>query len=253
MPSVGANLQDHFCIRLQFRCTKPITLNDFANSFWRRMMAGVQYVLFQRGPLSSNGNAAGAFVRSDPRLDRPDLQMTLHAWSFAGRNRRGVIPHPFPGFSVNTAHLRPDARGNVRIKTADSLTPPAIRFNFLRTTYDMQALTSGMRMVRNIAQQPALAALVHSEVTPGPAVQSDTEIESCLRRNGVSNQHPVGTCRMGPSDADVVDPRLRVRGVSHLRVIDASIMPTLPAAGTNAPAIMIAEKGADMILEDART
>ena len=251
IPAVGADLQDHFSVRLQFRCTKPITLNDFANSFWRRMAAGAQYVLFGRGPLSSNGNAAGGFVRSDPRLDRPDLQLTLHAWSFAGRNRKGVRAHPFPGFSVNTAHLRPDARGSVRLKSSDPLAPPAIRFNFLRTAHDVQALTSGMRLVRKIAQQPALATLVHSEITPGDAVETDSQIEDSLRQNAVSNQHPVGTCRMGPNDDDVVDPRLRVRGIGGLRVIDASIMPTIPAAGTNAPAIMIAEKGADMILQDA--
>jgi choline dehydrogenase len=250
--AVGANLQDHLCVRAQFRCTKPITVNDLANSFWRRMAAGLQYVLFRRGILSTNGNAAGGFMRSDPRLERPDLQMALHAWSFAGRNRQGAISHPFPGFCMNTTLLHPDARGTVRPRSADPLSPPSIRFNFMQSDHDLRALTAGLRIARKIAQQPALRAYIHGEVTPGPAVKTDAEIADNLRQNAGSNMHAVGTCRMGPNDDDVLDPRLRVRGVSSLRVIDASIMPTITSGGTNAPTIMIAEKGADMILEDAR-
>jgi choline dehydrogenase len=252
MPAVGADLQDHFSVRFQFRCSRPITLNDVANNVWRRLLAGAQYVVFRRGPLTSNGIAAGAFVRSDAQQDRPDIQLNFSAWSFAGRDRNGVYPHPFSGFSVNAVHLRPDARGSVRVSGRDPTAHPAIRFNFLRTQRDIDAVTTGMRLVRKIAQQPALAPYVAAELVPGPSVTSDAEFEEAIRKFGVSNLHPVGTCRMGPNDDDVVDSRLRVHGIDGLRVVDASIMPTLPAGNTNAPTVMIAEKGADMILEDIR-
>lgn len=252
LPGVGENLQDHFAVRVQFRCTRPITLNEVNNSLWRRTFAGLQYFLLRRGPLASNGNVAGGFVRSDPRLSRPDIQLTFHGWSFIGRTRKGVVTHPFPGFSVNAAHLRPDARGTVRLKTPDPLTPPEIRFNYLRTSYDIEAPRSAMRIIRKIASQPALAPYIAGEVTPGPEAKTDAELEQVVRQIGGSNMHAVGTCRMGSDAEGVVDPRLRVHGIAGLRVADASIMPTLPAGATNAPAIMVGEKASDMILEDAK-
>jgi len=252
MPGVGAELQDHFYVRLAFRCTQPLTLNDIANSPAKRLLAGLQYVLFHKGPLTSNGICAGGFARSDPRLERPDIQLNFSVWSFAERNNRGVVPHPFPGFTISAVHLRPDARGTVTLKSPDPLAAPAIRFNFLRTQYDLQALTAGMRLARNITRQPALAAYVAEELLPGAQVESDAEFEAAIRKNGLSNLHPVGTCRMGADPEAVCDPRLKVNGITGLRVVDASIMPTVPAGNTNAPTIMIAEKAADMILADAR-
>jgi choline dehydrogenase len=252
MPGVGADLQDHFYVRLTFRCTKPITLNDIANSPVRKLIAGLQYLLFHTGPLTSNGICAGGFARSDPRLERPDIQLNFSVWSFAERNRVGVQPHPFPGFTISAVHLRPDARGSVMLKSPDPLAAPAIRFNFLKSQYDLQALTAGMRLARKITTQPALAAYVAEELLPGARVDSDAEFEAAIRRNGVSNLHPVGTCRMGIDDEAVCDPRLRVRGIAGLRVVDASVMPSVPAGNTNAPTIMIAEKAAEMILADAR-
>jgi len=252
MPAVGADLQDHFYVRLAFRCAKPITLNDVANNPLRKMVAGVQYLLFKSGPLATNGICAGGFARSDRRLERPDIQLNFSLWSFAERTRKGVYPHPFPGFTVSAVHLRPDARGEVRVKSADPLAPPTIRFNFLKTRYDLQALTAGMRLARKIVNQPALSEYVADELIPGRDVDTDAEFEAAIRRNGISNLHPVGTCRMGADDASVLDPRLRVRGVGHLRVVDASVMPSVPAGNTNAPTIMIGEKAAAMILEDAR-
>ncbi|MCO5091848.1 GMC family oxidoreductase [Bosea sp. (in: a-proteobacteria)] len=249
--AVGDHLQDHFCFRFQFRCTQPVTLNDVANNFWRRMLAGAQYVLFRKGMLASNGIAAGAFARSDERLDRPDIQLNFTAWSFAGRDAKGVYPHPFPGFSVNAVHLRPDARGYVRLKAPEPEKAPEIRFNFLKTDYDLSAIRTGMRLIRRIAQQPAIAPFVREELLPGAHVKTDAEFETAIRQNGVSNLHPVGTCRMGPNGRTVVDPQLRVHGVERLRVIDASVMPTVPGGNTNAPTIMIAEKGSEMILKDA--
>ncbi len=252
MPAVGADLQDHFYVRLAFRCTRPITLNDVANNPLRKVIAGMQYMLFRTGPLATNGICAGGFARSDQRFERPDIQLNFSLWSFAERTRKGVFPHPFPGFTVSAVHLRPDARGDVRVKSADPLAPPAIRFNFLKTQYDLQALTAGMRLARRIVSQPALSGYVADELIPGKEVETDAEFEAAIRRNGISNLHPVGTCRMGGDEAAVLDPRLKVRGVGRLRVVDASVMPSVPAGNTNAPSIMIGEKASEMILEDAR-
>jgi choline dehydrogenase len=252
LPAVGSHLQDHFYVRMMFRCSKPITMNEMANSMPRKVFAMAQYMLFRRGPLIANGVTAGAFARSDPRLERPDLQYNFSPWSYASRDARGAVAHPFPGFSLSAVHLRPDARGSVHIKSPDPLTPPAIRFNFLETRSDVQALTAGMRLARKFASQPALAPYVAEELLPGPAVNTDEEFEANIRMTANSNLHPVGTCRMGPDGGTVVDPRLRVHGIGGLRVADASIMPTVPAGNTNAPSIMIGEKAAEMILEDAR-
>jgi len=253
MPAVGAHMQDHFYVRLAYRCTQPITMNEIANSLPRRVAAMAQYLLMRSGPLASPGTMAGLFARSDPRLERPDLQFNFTPWSYASRDRKGAIAHPFPGFSLSAIHLRPDARGSVRLKSADPLAPPSIRFNFLQTRADLQAITAGMRLARTICQQPALAPYVAEEIIPGAHVRTDEEFEANIRANALSNLHPVGTCRMGSDGRDsVVDDRLRVHGIAGLRVADAAIMPTVPAGNTNAPTIMIGEKAADMILTDAR-
>ena len=136
MPTVGADMQDHFSSRIHFRCNKPITFNDVVNSSWRKLAAGLQYILFKTGPLTSNGTVAGGYARTDVRLSRQDVQLNFTVWSYAGRDRKGVIPHPFPGFSVNAVHLRPDARGSVQIKSADPKAPPTLRFNFFQTRHE---------------------------------------------------------------------------------------------------------------------
>ncbi|HWB49762.1 MAG TPA: GMC oxidoreductase, partial [Stellaceae bacterium] len=195
---------------------------------------------------------AGAFVKSDPRLEQPDLQINMFGWSAFERLRTGIKPHPFSAFTLSPVHLRPEGRGTVRLKSADPLAAPAIRFNFLASEYDFQALIYGTRFSRKIAEQPALKPYVVEEVIPGLGCQSDDDIKAEIRLRGVSNLHPVGTCRMGRAVDDVVDPRLKVHGIEHLRVADASIMPQVPGGNTNAPSIMIGEKCAAMILEDAR-
>jgi choline dehydrogenase len=250
-PAVGANLQDHFYVRLAYRCTKPVTMNELANSLPRKVMAMARYMLFKDGPLAANGVTAGAFGRSDPRLERPDLQFNFSPFSYASRGPSGAVAHEFPGFSLSAVHLRPDARGTVHLKSPDPLAAPAIQFNFLQTRHDIQALTTGMRMARGFTKQPSLAPYVAEEIVPGPTVNTDAEFEANIRLNALSNLHPVGTCRMGPEPTgSVVDPRLRVYGIGRLRVVDAAVMPTVPAGNTNAPTIMIAEKAAAMILED---
>jgi choline dehydrogenase len=252
MAGVGKNLHDHFNTYLVWRCARKVTLNDLAASPMRKLMSGVQYVFTRSGPLSNAGIYAGAFVRSDPRLEEPDLQINMFGWSAYERLRTGIKPHPFSAFTLSPVHLRPEGRGTVRIKSNDPLAAPAIRFNFLASEYDFQALIYGTKLCRKIATQPALKPYIIEEVVPGSACQTDDQIREEIRVRGVSNLHPVGTCRMGREVDAVVDPRLRVHGLEALRVADASIMPQVPGGNTNAPSIMIGEKCAAMILEDAR-
>jgi choline dehydrogenase len=251
MPAVGANLHDHFNSYVSWRCSKAITLNDLENSRLRKLSAGVRYALFRSGPMASNGIHAGLFTRSDPRLERPDIQLNFFEWSTLKRNKDGIVPHPFPGFTISPVHLRPDGRGTVRLASADPLAPPAVLFDYLRTEYDMQAVIFGIRLARRIAEQPALMPFITAELQPGPAITSDAELAAYVRESGVSNQHPTSSCAMGHGPNTVVDPRLRVHGIDGLRVADASIMPVAVGGNTNAPTIMIGEKAAAMILEDA--
>ena len=250
MPAVGSNLHDHFNTYMSWRCTRPITLNDLENSWSRKIAAAIRYGLFRSGPMASNGIHAGLFTRSDPRLERPDLQINLLEWSTLERTKDKVIPHDFPGFTLSPVHLKPDGRGTVRLASSDPLTPPSILFDFLRTDYDMQAVITGVRLARTIAEQPALRPYIAEEIIPGPATISDADMEAFVRRTGISNHHPSSTCAMGTGTNSVVDPRLRVHGIQGLRVADASIMPSVVAGNTNAPSIMIGEKAAAMILED---
>jgi len=252
MPGIGAHLHDHFNTYLVFRCPLPITVNDLAMSPVRKVKAAVQYAVNRSGHLSNAGIYAGALVKSDPRLEQPDLQINMSGWSAFERLRTGIKPHPFSAFTFSPVHLRPDGRGTVTIKSPDPLAPPAIRFNFLASQGDFDALIYGARLSRKIAAQPALKPYVVEEVLPGPQCASDEEMTEEIRVRGVSNLHPVGTCRMGREVDAVVDPRLRVYGVEGLRVADASIMPQVPGGNTNAPSIMIGEKCAAMVLEDAR-
>jgi choline dehydrogenase-like flavoprotein len=251
MAGVGRHLHDHFNTYLVWRSARR-TVNDLAASPLRQFLSGVQYVFTRSGHLANAGIYGGAFVRSDPRLEQPDLQINMFGWSTYERLRTGMRPHPFSAFTLSPVHLRPEGRGTVRIKSSDPLAPPAIRFNFLASENDFQALIYGTKLCRKIASQPALKPYVVEEVVPGAACQSEDEIRAEIRLRGVSNLHPVGTCRMGREVDAVVDPRLRVHGLKSLRVADASIMPQVPGGNTNAPSIMIGEKCATMMLQDAR-
>ena len=251
LPAVGANLHDHFNTYLSWKCARAVTLNDLENSWPRKIAAAAQYALSRSGPMSSHGIHAGLFTRSDPRLERPDLQINLLEWSTLERTKDRVVPHPFPGFTLSPVHLAPDGRGTVRLASPDPLAPPRISFDFLRTDYDMAALRAGIRLCRTIAAQPALRPYVVEELAPGPGFDGDDALEEFVRRTGVSNHHPSSTCAMGQGPNTVVDPRLRVHGIRGLRVADASIMPKVVAGNTNAPSIMIGEKAAAMVAEDA--
>jgi choline dehydrogenase len=250
MPAVGANLHDHFGIYLMWRCSKAITMNDLENSWPRKIMAALRYGLMRDGPMAVNGIRAGVFARSDPRLDRPDLQINLLEWSTKERSKDRVIPHAFPGFTLGPVHLAPDGRGTVRLASPDPLAPPRITFGFLGSDYDMRAMVAGVKLARQIVDQPAMQPYAVEEIVPGPRASSEADLEAFVRETGVTNHHPTSSCAMGTGSNTVVDPRLRVHGIGGLRVADASIMPFVVAGNTNAPSIMIGEKAAAMILED---
>jgi choline dehydrogenase len=247
LAGVGSNLHDHFNTYIAYKCSQAVTMNDLVNSFARRVVAGIQYAFGRTGPLASMGLYVGAMVRSDKRFERPDLQINMFAWAIKTRDRHGVVAQPFSAFGLSPVHLRPDGRGTVRLKSADPMAAPEIRFNFLKSASDWTAMLEGIRICREIGAQPSLKPFVVEEILPGPNVTGDKEMRDYLRSTGVSNLHPVGTCRMGRAVDDVVDPQLKVYGIDRLRVADASIMPSIVAGNTNAPSIMIGEKCAAMV------
>ena len=249
MPGVGNDLQDHFQVRFNYRCTLPITINDMMARFHRRAGAAIRYALFRDGPLSIGAGYAGGFFKTDPRLPTPDVQ--IHFILFSADNI-GQKLHPFPGFLASVCQLRPHSRGYVHIKSADPAAPPAIHMRYLSERFDQDVIIAGMKLTRRIMGQPAIARYIAEELIPGKQNQSDAELLACAREKGTTVFHPTSTCRMGPDPEAVVDERLRVKGFDGLRVIDASIMPTVVSGNTNAAVIMIAEKGATMLLDDAK-
>ena len=248
---VGANLHDHFNSYVAWRSTKTGTFNELHRSPLRKLAAGARYLVGRDGPMTAIATHAGILTRTDPRFDRPDLQINTYLWSIETRDRTGMHPHKWPGFSMSPVHLRPEGRGLVSLASRDPFAPPKIEFRFMETAHDVDAMIRGVRLARKLAEQPALKPYIAEEVVPGPAVRSDEQLIEDIRNRGVSNLHPVGTCRMGTGRDAVVDPRLRVHGIRGLRVADASIMPLVVGGNTNAPSIMIGEKCAAMVLEDA--
>jgi choline dehydrogenase len=248
VPGVGANLQDHFQTRMVFRCSRKITLNDVVANPLRKVGIGLQYALRRKGPLTISAGYVGAFLRTDPRLATPDVQ--VHFLTFS-TDKMGTALHDFPGFSASICQLRPESRGSVAIKTADPGDAPAIRVNYLSTELDRTTMVAGLRLLRKISQAPAMAPYVEAELEPDPACQSDADWLAFCRARGSTIYHPTCTCRMGEDANAVVDARLRVHGLDRLRVVDGSIMPNVVSGNTNAAIVMIAEKGAEMILQDA--
>jgi choline dehydrogenase len=248
MPGVGADLQDHFQARFNYRCSDPITIND-AMATWRgRIGMVMQYALSRRGPLGIGAGYAGGFFKTDPSLVSPDVQ--IHFILFSAETI-GQALHKFPGFLASVCQLRPQSRGHVRIKSADPASPPAIQPNYMSAAVDRDVMIAGMRLLRNVMGQPAIRRYIVEELNPGPRCTSDADLLDYAREKGTTIFHPTSTCRMGADEKAVVDERLRVRGFERLRVVDGSIMPTVVSGNTNAAVIMIAEKGAAMILEDA--
>ena len=248
---VGRNLQDHLQIRCAYKVEGVATLNERANSLFGKIGMGLEYLLFRRGPLSMAPSQLGAFAKSDPALATPDLEYHVQPLTL---DKFGEPLHPFPAFTASVCHLRPSSRGEIRAKSADPLAPPAIRPNYLATEADRRTAAEAIRLTRRIVAQPALRKYRPEEFRPGAEIVDTAALAEAAGRIGTTIFHPVGTCKMGPeSDAGaVVDSRLRVHGVAGLRVADASVMPTITSGNTNAPTLMVAEKAAAMIREDAR-
>jgi choline dehydrogenase len=248
LPGVGADLQDHLQVRMQFRCTQPITMNDVVNNWRHRYGAGLRYALSRKGLLSIGAGYAGAFLRTRQDLASPDVQ--IHFLIFS-TEVAGAALHPFSGFMASVCQLRPESRGFVRIKSNDPRLPPAIQPRYLSSPRDCDTVIAGLTKLRAIMNQPVMRRLIAEERMPGPKCVSAADLLGYARATGTTVYHPTSTCRMGSDPTAVVDERLRVRGFERLRVIDASIMPTLVSGNTNAAAVMIGEKGADMVLQDA--
>lgn len=246
LKGVGANLQDHLDVCMSWECPQPITLYSLRKGLIKTLAVGLNYMLFKKGIGRQQFLESGAFLRSRPDLDRPDLQ--IHT-VLAIMQDHGKVSVPKDGFTFHVCQLRPESRGKVGLKSADPMDDPAIFANYLATEEDRRALREGVKMMREVAKQPALAPYICGEHAPGPAVQTDAEIDAWIRRTGETIYHPVGTCRMGVAgDAmAVVDAECKVLGLQGLRVVDASVMPTLVGGNTNAPTIMIAEKISDAI------
>ena len=253
-PGVGKNLQDHLSIRVMHQ-SKVRTITDELSKFERGIAAVIRAVLFRSGPAAGFPLAGGAFLKTSPDLEMPDVQihfspgnlMSIHRKPFA----KPATDHTRPdAFMCHACQLRPESRGEIFLRSADPEMPPAMEPNYLSAEYDRQVMRAGFKLARNLMSQPAFAEFSHGEIWPGPNLQSDDEIDDFIASAAGTVYHPVGTCRMGTDEEAVLDSALRVRGAQGLRVVDASIMPTLVGGNTNAPTIMIAEKAADMILAD---
>jgi choline dehydrogenase len=231
-----------------YRCTEPITMNDVINNWRHRYAEGLRYLLSRKGLLTIGAGYAAAFIRTRPELATPDVQ--IHFLIFSA-DSAGAALHPFPGFMASVCQLRPDSRGFVRIKSSDPTVPPAIQPRYLTAQTDRDTIVAGLKALRRIMNQRVMRQYIAEEIAPGEACVSDADFLAFTRDTATTVYHPTSTCRMGSDPNAVVDQRLRVRGFERLRVVDASIMPTVASGNTNAAAVMIGEKGADMILQDA--
>ena len=249
-PGVGENLQDHLQIRCAYRVNGIATLNGRAGSWLGKAWMGLHYLASRSGPLSMAPSQLGMFVKSDPRHATANLEYHVQPLSLAAF---GGALDAFPAFTASVCNLRPHSRGDVWIHSADPLAPPAIRPNYLSAAEDRQVAVEAVRVTRAIVGQPALAPYAPQEFRPGPERQDDAALLEGIGAIASSIFHPVGTAAMGSGPRAVVDPQLRVHGIAGLRVIDASVMPTITSGNTNAPTMMIAEKGAEMILAAARS
>ncbi|GGB16108.1 GMC family oxidoreductase [Allosediminivita pacifica] len=250
-PAVGRNLQDHLQARLVFKCHEP-TLNDEVRSLYNQARIALKYALFRAGPMTMAASLATGFLRTGDHVETPDIQFHVQPWS-ADSPGEGV--HPFSAFTTSVCQLRPESRGEIRLRSAEAADHPVIRPNYLATETDCRTITEGVRIARTIARHAPLASKISAEFRPDKSLPLDDDAGTLdwARNNSTSIYHPTGTCRMGTDPAAVVDARLRVRGVAGLRVADCSIMPEIVSGNTNAPAIMIGEKASDMILEDRKT
>ena len=246
LPGVGGNLQDHLQLRMIFKVHGITTLNQRANSLWGKAMMGLEYALFRSGPLSMAPSQLGGFFHSSPEVATPDLEFHVQPLSL---EKFGDPLHPFPAFTASVCNLRPTSRGVVHIRDRNPATAPVIAPNYLSTNNDRLVAARALRLTRNIVAQPAMAPYRPEEHQPGAQKQSDEELAKAAGDIGTTIFHPTCTCAMGSATDPnaVVDSELRVRGIARLRVVDASIMPTITSGNTNAPTVMIAERGSELI------
>ena len=254
-PAVGRHLQDHVGIDYFYRSKVP-TLNNLLRPLWGRLMVGLRYLARRDGPLSLSINQAGGFFCSNSEVASPNIQLYFSPVSYtkAPPGKRPMMsPDPYPAFLIGTSNCRPTSRGFLRIRSADPLASPEIHPGYLSTDHDIDEMLEAVRFIRKIAATEPMQAVIDEEIRPGPDIVSDDALIEDIRARASTVYHPSGTCRMGfDPTSSVVDPRLRVHGLDNLRVIDASIFPTLPSGNTNAPSIMVGLRGADFVLEDAR-
>lgn len=249
LPGVGQNLQDHLQFRLMYRVSKPITTNDDLRTLAGQARIGLKWLTKGTGPLGIGINQGGLFTRVLPGSQTPDIQFHFATLS---AEQAGGKPHDWPGCTFSVCQLRPESRGTVNIQSTDPLQPPSMRPNYLTAETDRICAIESIKYARKLAATDALKPYIASEYKPGAGVHSDDEILDFARGNGATIFHPTGTCKMGSDPMAVTDARLRVHGIGGLRVVDCSIMPTLVSGNTHAPAVMIAEKAADMILADTK-
>lgn len=248
LPGVGENLQDHLQYRLIYELNQPISTNVELSSLFGKVKIGLDWLLFRGGPLSIGINQGGLFTKVMKSSSTPDIQFHMATLS---ADMAGGDVHPFPGFTMSVCQLRPESRGHVRIQSADPLVPPKMVANYLNTKLDREMSVAAVKFARTIAQTEPLKSLITREIKPNNP-QSDADLLEFCRNNGATIFHPTGTCQMGTDSNPmaVLDSELRVRGVMGLRVVDCSAMPTLPSGNTNWPAVMMAEKAADLILNN---
>ncbi|MEX3008723.1 GMC family oxidoreductase [Hoeflea sp. TYP-13] len=249
LTGVGKNLQDHLQLRTIFKVDGARTLNERASTLFGKAAIALEYALWRKGPMSMSPSQLGAFAKSDPGLETPDLEYHVQPLSL---DKFGDPLHEFPAITASVCNLRPQSRGHVGLRSRDWRDDPVIAPNYLSEQPDRQTAARAIRLTRKIMAQPALAGYRPQEYLPGPSYQSEDELAEAAGNIGTTIFHPVGTAKMGDDPGAVVDARLRVHGIDGLRVVDASIMPTITSGNTNAPVVMIAEKASDMIREDAR-
>jgi choline dehydrogenase len=248
MPDVGENLQDHLQLRMIFRVENARTLNQIANSWLGKMSMGASYLWSRSGPLSMAPSQFGIFTKSSPEIETPDLEYHIQPLS---TDKLGDPLHPYPAVTVSVCNLRPDSRGSTHISSDGPSAHPDISPRYLSASRDIDVALRALRQARELMTMPALKKYAPHEDLPGADIIDDADLARAAGDIGTTIFHPVGTCRMGVDDAAVVDPQLRVRGVTGLRIVDASIMPRIVSGNTASPVVMIAEKAADMILRSA--
>ena len=247
LPGVGGNLQDHLQIRCAYRVEGVETLNERASSLIGKMGIGLEYLLFQRGPMTMAPSQLGAFAKSDPSYDTPNIQYHVQPLTL---DKFGEPLHIFPAFTASVCNLRPESRGTIRLKSSDPYDSPAIRPNYLSAERDKQVAAQAVRFTRDIVNQPALAKYNPQEFKPGLELETQEDLVKAAGDISSTIFHPIGTCKMGDDPMAVVDGRLRVHGLRGLRVVDASVMPSITSGNTNSPTLMIAEKASEMIKAD---